>query len=297
MTQKIKINAKKIRALIGALLFMIVAPSFIFAFDWPLKIDSLQNVVHFFAEHREHFISPSLVFPEGDVITISETGKLLFYFGEKTSCRQFPSSLGETLVLAHENDLRTVYANLHELKIDTEVDYLIQGSEIALSGDSGWHESGSGLEFSVIDIKNKAIINPLLVLPMHFDALSFSLGKIFARDIQGEYRELTNGKRFSEGVYVLYREVREKAPLYKSLVSVNGTVVDSITYDALYLWKEQLVIKSNRGERLPFAPLFPMENRQYLCEVKLSRGKNTIIVEVFDILGNKKQVQYSLDIY
>lgn len=269
----------------------------LFAFDWPQEIASLKEIRNFFAENRNTSISSSLIFPKGELVTLSETGKLLFRYEEKKSCQAFPSSLGNALVFAHENDLRTVYANLDRIVIDDSNDFVQKGSEIALSGDSAWHKTDSGLEFAVIDVKNKAVINPLLVLPMNHTALDFQVGKIFLKDSNGEYRELSNSKSFKEGTYRFYRDAKDLMPLYKTIISINGKTVDTLTKDSLYLWEERLVFKSNKGERLSFSKFFPIDNKQYLCEVKLSRGKNTIIVEAFDILANKKQVQYSLDIY
>lgn len=267
------------------------------AFDWPQEITSLNQMRSFFAQNQQSFISHSLVFPQGDVIKLSEGGRLLFRFESNPSCNHFPSSLGNAFVFSHENDLRSVYANLGTMVLFEEEDYLAQNTEIALSGNSGWHEKNAGLEFFVIDIKNKSLINPLLVLPMNHAPLNFLIGKIFAQDGKGEYIEVSSGKAFKEGSYTFFREASDPMPLFKSLVSINGNAVDTLSYDALFLWNQELALKSNKGVHLGFSRLYPRENRQYLCETKLSRGKNTIIVQVFDILGNKKQIQYTIDVY
>lgn len=287
------VKIKIILSLIVAFLFF---PMGLFAFEWPMEIESLNDIRFFFLENRKTFISPSLVFPKGETIFLSEAGKNIFRFEKNSYCGQFPSTLGNALVIAHENDMRSIYANLGEFAIDETKDFLQGGSEIALSGHSGWHEEESGLEFIVIDTKNKTLINPLLVLPMNLKALDFSVGKLFLKDIRGEYRELANGKSFEEGVYILYRETKEKMPFFKNLVSLNGNTLDSLNNDSLSLWDKKLVLKTSGGTNLDFETNFPREGMQYVCEVKLSRGKSTLIVQIFDIFANKKQIQYTFDV-
>ena len=292
--QKIRLSVFILSLMLGTVFFSQMPMQ---AFEWPQEIASLNEIIFFFGEDRKDFISSSLVFPKGEVIKLSEAGKVLFQYEAEQSCSRFPSSLGNALVLAHENDLRSLYANLGEIAVEKDADFLQKGLEIAMSGDSGWHEDGAGLEFAVIDVKNKALVNPLLVFPMGHKAIDFAIGKIYIKDVKGDYRELGTGKSFEEGFYTFYREARDTMPIFRSLVSLNGKTIDSLSYDSLSLWKEKLVLKSNQAVLLDYKQLYPMENRQYLCEVKLSRGKNTVLVQVFDIFGNKKQVSYTIDVY
>ena len=81
---------------------------------------------------------------------------------------------------------------------------------------------------------------------------------------------------------------------YTTTVLINGTAVETISYDVMKEVEGKLVIQGKK--QYSFETIYPDQNRIFLAEVILPRGKNTIAVNISDILGKEQQLQYVLDV-
>lgn len=275
------------------MLCMFVLP--LSAFDWPQDLTFPHSFSSFFAQKRGNTFSPSLTFNGSVPVRASDTGRILVAIGQNSnSCSFFPSTLGNAVVIAHKDSLLTVYASLDYLNLSAEQEEIDAGTEIGVSGSSGWHTGTASLEFQVVDTKNKTLINPLVLMPSVTDAFELHLGKVYLIDKKGIVTELSARKSTESGTYILYRDTLTGVMPYKTTVTVNGALVQTITYDALFLSDLKLSIKGK--EVLPYTSMYPENSLQFLSEIHITRGRTVVTVQVFDILGNQKQASYTLDV-
>ena len=267
----------------------------LFAFDWPQQLMVPRPFSSHFAQKRGNAFSPSLTFNGSVPVTASDSGHILLKLGQNSnSCAFFPSTLGNAVIIAHKDFLLTVYASLESLNFPSDKDEIRIGSELGMSGTSGWHTGTGCLEFQVIDTKNKALINPLVLMPSVTDPYDLQLGKIFLTDKKGNTTELVSRKSTESGSYTLYRDDAAGVMPYKTTVTVNGALVQTVTYDALYLQEQHLYISSKKA--LPYTSIYPENSKQFLAEIHINTGRTVIMVQVFDILGNVKQASYTLEV-
>lgn len=267
----------------------------LFAFEWPQELMAPRPFSSHFAQKRGNTFSPSLTFTGSVPVIASDSGHILVKIGQNSnSCAFFPSTLGNAVILAHKDSLLTVYASLESLNLPSDKEEISSGSEIGMSGTSGWHTGAGCLEFQVVDTKNKALINPLVLMPSVTEPYDLQLGKVFLTDKKGSTTELVSRKSIESGSYTLYRNDAAGVMPYKTTVTVNGALVQTVTYDALYLHEQHLYISSKKV--LPYTSIYPDNSKQFLAEIHINTGRTVIMVQVFDILGNVKQASYTLEV-
>ena len=305
----------------------LVLGSFLFATDWPVKVnDSKTSVIKYnFAEERYGSFSPSLVFSveESDVTSISD-GKVIFVSDAKDSYyNQFSSPLGSFAIVAHPDKMVSVYANLSQINpaltsnpslAQTSLDVSV-GSAIGkvisdekikqLAKDEktqsenlknlGFHTKNETFEFQILDTQNKVSINSYLILPEMEKNVSVYPGSVYLENKRGVVYSLDERKVLPSGVYSLYRDfVPSKMPLSTS-VSVNGKTVSKIDYDMLV--SKNGVLLAGGNESFAFSRIFALSKKQFLGEVQFVRGKNEITMVVTDLNKNNRKMTYIVDMY
>ncbi len=276
-------------------LFLLVLYLPLYSFDWPQNLAVPKPFASFFAQNRGNTLSPSLSFIGSTPIKASDAGKILLRMEQNQNfCSFFPSTLGNAVIIAHKDHLLTVYASLEEVTISPEQEELTAGQEIGLSGNSGWHSGSGCLEFQVIDTKNRTVINPLVLMPSFTDAFDLQIGSIFLTDKRGVVSELKNRRSIESGSYTVHRDASAGIMPYKTAVTINGVLVQSITYDALFLYEQELCIKGK--DVLPYSSIYSDNSLQLLADIHMNRGRTVITIQIFDILGNQKQISYTLDV-
>lgn len=266
----------------------------LFGFEWPQELMAPRPFSSYFAQKRGNTFSPSLTFFGSVPVKSSDSGQILVKLGFEGSCEFFPSTLGNTIIIAHKDSLLTVYGSLESTNLSSTIYEINGGSEIGLSGSTGWHVGPGCLEFQVIDIKNKTLINPLVLMPSITEPYDLQLGKIYMTDKKGTTSELASRKTIESGTYTLYRDANTGVMPYKTMVTVNGALVQTITYDSLNVQEQHLYITSKKV--LPFEAVYPDNTKQFLSEIHINTGRTTILIQVFDILGNVKQASYTLEV-
>ncbi len=287
-----KIQIKK--RLLCCFLALLALP--LYSFDWPGQLTMPDAFVSFFAQNRGNTFSPSLVFKGASPVFASDSGRVLIIIGKnKNSSAFFPSTLGNAMVIAHKDSLLSVYGSLNSESVLSSHAEVSAGKEIAITGTSGWNTLSESLEFQVVDTKNKALINPLVLMPSLTEAFDLKLGKIYMVDKKGSVSDLSTRKTAESGSYILYRDSSAGTMPYKTSLTVNGTLIQTITYDALFLYEQQLCINGKKA--LPYSLVYFNDSLQYLSEIHITRGKTVITVQAFDIQGNQKQLSFTLDVF
>ena len=210
----------------------------------------------------------------------------------------FPSTLGTAVILSHEDNLLSVYANLDsetltvndktELKVDA-------GTTLGKCGNTGWQNGVTGLEFQILDTKNASAINPKILMSRTENEVALSLSGIYILNKNGDYFDLNAHKTFSSGLYKIFQKRNPIASPYKTTVTMNGIEFDQIGYDLIVQENGKTCV--NGKKKYTSQDVYPDDKLQLLGEVMFTPGKTTLGLVVADILGNRKQLNYSVTVY
>lgn len=267
-----------------------------FSFSWPQEEVSEKSFSSYFGQNRGNVISTSVVFSEPEEVKASETGYILAILTENNDDSDFfPSTLGSAVILSHEDNLLSVYGNLDSETItlyNTNEKMVDAGATIGQSGTSGFQEGNSNLEFQIIDTKNKSAINPKVLMPRSEAELPLLLNGIMLGNKNNNYYDINVYKTFNSGLYKVYFKRNAIASPYKSSVSINGVIVDQISYDMITQENNKLCIIGKK--KYTSTDLFPNNDLQLIGEAMLTPGRVTLGLSLTDALGNIKQLNYNI---
>ena len=283
---------KKIIILSVALLITIS----LFSFDWPQANVSKNSFNSYFGQNRGGILSTSVIFSEPEEVKAAEDGYITAILTENNDdCDFFPSTLGTAVILAHNDELISVYGNLdaETLTLKNEDEHNIDaGATIASSGNSGYQNNKGNLEFKIIDSKNKTAINPIVLMPRSSEEIPLTLTGIIIVNKNNDYYDINTYKTYSSGLYKVYFKRNPIATPYKTSVSINGVIVDQLSYDMIAQENNKLCIIGKK--KYTDADIFPNDELQLLGEVMFTPGRATLGLSISDILGNVKQLNYNI---
>ena len=269
------------------------------AFDWPQKETAADMFYSYFAQLRGSTIESSLIFKDGAEVSAAGDGTVTTIIREHNGdMGWFESTLGNAVIISHDNKLMTVYANLDEQSLAPSLSdepHATTGMYIGQSGNSGWQQGQSSLEFIVLDTKNHSAINPRTLMPRVGQELPLVMGQITIEAKDGTQSVLSQTKNLTAGNYRIYRERQTVAVPYKTNISINGTSIESMQYDSLREVDGKLCVRGNSW--YPLEQVYPDEKRQLLGQVFLAPGRNIITLTISDITGlpsGTKTVSYTV---
>lgn len=267
----------------------------LFAFNWPQQDVSRNSFYSTFGQLRGGTFNTSLIFSEPAEVVASDAGTVLAVVGDTSGeMGWFESPLGNAIILAHDDELLSVYANLATTSIDSSAKRIQAGAKLGTSGSSGWQHGQSSLEFQIIDTQKGSVINPRLLMPRLNTEQQTRLYGIVAVNRNGEEYDLRIRRTLPAGSYTLYRSREQGAMPYTTTVSVNGAAVETITFDMLNRTNRMLTVTGKRPYTA--AEIYPTSARQLLAEINLSNGRNTLNITTADINGMETSLTYILDI-
>lgn len=271
-------NKSKLTFIACISLIFILIP--VFAFDWPQDDVSTQKLSSFFGQKRSNTFSNSLIFSEAETAKSSDKGSVTVVITEHDDgFNWFESTLGNAVIVSHEDSLLTVYGNLDKDGFNREIftNPLVQtGTEFSTTGNSAWQKTENYLEFQIIDTKNNNFVNPLILMPRLGKELPITLTGITLQNKFGKLYDLDTQKNIPAGVYKIYRKRQDIAMPYKTEVLVNGAVSEKITYDTLSQHEGELTAK---GEKLyTEKDIYPDDSLMLMGELYLPHGKDTISI-------------------
>ena len=268
----------------------------VFSFDWPQADVSKKSFTSYFGQNRGGILSTSVIFSEPEEVRAAEDGYITAIITEaQDDSVFFPSTLGTAVILAHNDELISVYGNLdpETLTIKNENEHTIDaGAIIASSGNSGYQENHGNLEFKIIDSKNKSAINPQVLMPRAEEELPLTLSGIMIVSKNNDYYDINTYKTYSSGLYKVYFKRNPIACPYKTSVSINGVIVDQLSYDMITQENNKLCIIGKK--KYTDTDIFPNEDLQLLGEVMFTPGRATLGLSISDMLGNVKQLNYNI---
>ena len=268
------------------------------AFDWPQDEVLSDTFYSYFGQLRGGIISTSLVFADVSDIKAADNGYVVAVINEYADDSVFfPSALGNAVILAHGDDLITVYGNIDKETIPPAIytsENAATGTVVGSSGNAGWQQGRSSLEFQTIDTSNGNAVNPRVLMPRIGKELALSLTGITLEN-KGVRYDLLAQRTLPAGSYRVYRQRQSVAIPYKTRVVVNGIVADEISYDQLI--QNGVSVYAVGRKNYPKETLYPDERLQLLGEATLTPGKNTLGIVLTDILGAVTATSYALTIY
>ena len=274
--------------------FAVLSASFLCAFDWPQDAVLSDSFYSYFGQYRGGTISSSLVFSDYSAVKAVDDGQMMIFVSEHDNdMGWFNSTLGNAVVILHADDLMTVYGNLDSEEVAeniTRLEAVHTGTPLGSSGNSGWSQGKSCLEFQVIDTRQHTSVNPRILMPRIGKEIPLETGSLSVISKSGSSSAVWNQMTLIAGQYYFYRSVQKKAIPYKTSVSINGARVETISYDSLKQKDMRLCVLGNK--LYPVETVYPDNSRQLIADITLSPGKN--VLTVTDILGAEKTADYVL---
>ena len=88
---------------------------FAFSFDWPQAEVSKNSFNSYFGQNRGGILSTSIIFSEPEEVKVAEDGYITAIITDNSDDSDFfPSTLGTAVIIAHNDELVSVYGNLDE---------------------------------------------------------------------------------------------------------------------------------------------------------------------------------------
>lgn len=283
-----------------SLLIVSFISSAIFAFDWPQeKIVQADQFYSYFGQLRGDTISNSLIFSEPSEIKVADDGKIVIFLSDYDEATDFfPSTLGNAVIIAHQDKILTVYANIDSESVNKEIftaDSVQTGFKLGMSGNSAWQQGKSSLEFQVIDTKDNTSINPRLLMPRIGKELPLYYNEIYLQDKNGRNFNIQAQNVLPKGIYKIYKKRQSSAVPYRTRVAINGATEDNLSYDLLRQDDGQICVSGKKN--YPKNILYPNNDLMLLGEANLPKGKIALQLTLFDILGKETPATYLLSVY
>lgn len=274
--------------------------SALFSFEWPQDNITKDTYKSYFGQFRGDKVSTSMVFLEPSIIKSAESGNILVIMSEeKDDSDFFPSTLGTSVIISHEDNLLSVYGNLNLDELSSaniyDGNYINSGDLIGESGNSGWQDNVSALEFQIIDTKNSSAINPKVLMSRLDNEIPLTISGITLENKSGEIFDLNSKKNFPAGLYKIYQKRNPIATPYKTSVLINGIIIDQLSYDIIVEENGKNCVLGKK--KYTSKDIYPDESRFLLGEAMFTSGRLTLTLIITDINEVTKQLNYNLLIY
>ena len=284
------------KKIISSFTYFSLSLFFLHAFDWPLSNIQEASVSSYFGQNKGGLISTSMTFSDPDEVNNVENGHLLLIMhSNEDEGDFFPSALGSSVIIAHNDNLISVYANLDDESICVEDLSVPKDQLIATTGNTGWQENGNSLEFQVLDIKKSSAINPKVLMSRIENEPELSISRIVLENKEHVFYNLNETRTFSSGMYRIYQKRDAVIIPYKTILSMNGVVIDQISYDTINQENNRIYISGKK--KYTSSDVYPTDELLLLGEAMISKGKATFGIAVSDFLNNTKQLNYTISAY
>lgn len=287
---------KNLKNFVSLMLFFFFIRATAYSFDWPQSEITINSFKSYFGQNRGNILSTSLIFAEPTEIKAAENGFILAILTEdKDETDFFPSTLGTAVILSHEDNMLSVYGNINSETLtlnDRKEKNIDAGATIGQVGISGYQVEKGNLEFQVIDTNNKSAINPKILMPRTESDLPLKLAGIMIANKNKNIYDANVCKSYNSGLYRVYFKRNEIAVPYKTSISINGIVVDLISYDTITQENNKICVKGKK--KYTSADIFPDDELQLIGEAMFTPGRANLGLSVTDFFGNVQQLNYNI---
>ena len=265
------------------------------ALEWPT--DTNQFLRLFGQCIGEHTFEQGMAFENAETVRAADNGTLLIALTARHGQGMFPSTLGNALVLLHNDGLQTIYGNLESATALGNRVAAEATSVIGRTGNSGW-STPNDLLFQVSDSERKVYINPLLLLPAVTDKTAPQIQNIVLVNDQNTAFQAAGQRTVRQGSYELYAEISDTADIgthtfspFRVSIVVNGTNLRTIPFETITQKERESYLGTTA---FTDTLLYRRKGSLYLGKIILSRGKSDILITARDITGNEKAERFTV---
>ncbi len=265
------------------------------AFDWPQNEILSNSFNSYFGQLRGNQLNTSLVFSDSEEIKVCEDGRVLASISEHDETADlFESTLGNSIIIGHKDNIMTVYGNL-DSDFQEQRSAMINvttGTNLGTCSNSAWQENDSCLEFKVVDCKNKLFINPRILMPRIGAEAELSIrGVVAINKKNGVEYDLFKNDSIPAGTYTIYQQRQKISLPYKTTILINGYSVEQISYATL-IQKDGKICTAGKNNYTS-QQIYPASDKFLLGEIVIPRGKIKMTVISQDILNKEKQITFN----
>lgn len=265
------------------------------ALEWP--VDTHDFLRLFGQCVGENIFEQGITFENTSTVRAADDGILLITLDKRHGAGVFPSTLGNALIVIHDDGLQTIYGNIEDTSVFRNRITVEANTVVGRTGNSGWG-TPNALLFQVIDNQKKAYINPLLLLPSVNDKIPPQIRNIILVNDQNTAFQMAGQKSLRQGSYELYAEIFDTATAggytfspFRITIFVNGVSMRTIPFETI-TQKDGAFYLGNTA--FTDTLLYRKKNTLYLGKIILNRGKSDILITARDITGNETTERFSL---
>lgn len=266
------------------------------ALEWPV---SEVNPVSFFGQRSDGIIERGIKFEKADSVRSAGYGKVLLTLEQNSNMSGFPGTLGNAVIIAHDDGLITIYGNLANLDQLSERVQIESQEILASPGNSGWGKP-QNVFFQVVDSLKKTVLNPLLLLPSLKDTHGPSIREVIVLSSNNQISVLGSVKFVRQGKYRIYADITDTIDKSASMLSpfrisvlVNGKEYLTIPFELMQENQGRLFLSS---AEYYWETLYADPARMYLGDLSLTRGRSDISIIARDMAGNERSVLFGIQV-
>ncbi|HPX14251.1 MAG TPA: M23 family metallopeptidase [Treponemataceae bacterium] len=264
------------------------------AFEWPV---SELYPVSIFGQKKEQSVECGIVLEKTELVRAAGSGTVLLTIDSGYSPYGFPGTLGNAVIVAHDEGLVTIYGNLSSLDRIEQRSTVETGTILGEAGASGCTRE-KDLLFQVMDQTRRLYLNPLLLLPAQTDTRRPVIRKASLTGGNGRVYPLESTRSVRQGKYRLYADISDTinnsantlAP-FRVTILLNGSEYATIPFEIITANSGTLQLGSTGQDS---GILYDDKGLLYLGEISLARGKNDISIIARDITGNERGEAWSI---
>ncbi len=278
------------------------------AFEWPVKNIKAESFTSYFAQKRGNTISSSIlieplpekteekIIPE---VNACDEGNILIVISDyKEENDFFPSTLGQAVIISHDDNIISVYGNL-ALPEDTDfesAESVNHNTKLGEISNNAWTEYPDSLELKIIDTKKQIAVNPRILLPRIEKEKSFPPSEIIAENKDGKRFDLNTNKSFLSGNYKFYQKRNENLVPFQTSLTVNGELLDEFKFSEI-IQKDNKVYLLGQNKNYSVDALYPDSKLFLIGETKIAKGKSILTFENINHLDEKRLINISVNVY
>lgn len=265
--------------------------------DWPVEKDKKYQISSTFGESRlDHFHNGIDLPGEGMKVLTPRDGRVLYRIQTEFTPGEMPFGGGNTLIIDH-GDQWTGYMHLKSMADAVLQSFkLTAGEKLGTSGNTG-HSGGAHLHFFIYDAANRAMLNPLIVMPHTYYADTRPPeAKDWGVLLADKFASVNPDKGFrltsDYPVYLLLQDHglgKERWGVYEYKVSIDDKEVMSAKFDRIVFKDDAWQLGTGQS----FEDVF--FKNYYSLTAQVRRSKK-VGIEAKDIKGNTFTKTYELKI-
>lgn len=266
----------------------------LFCLEWPVSEIYIERI---FGQRAGKTIEQGILFNQTDIVRSSGNGDILCVLEQNHNMYGFPGTLGNAVIVSHEDGLLSVYGNLNSHERIKDRVTVESGTILGSSGKTGYAKPGD-LIFQVLDQRRLIALNPLLLLPSLADTKAPTIKNVIAVSSSGQSLSLGSIKSVRQGSYRIFADISDTfdkngknvAPFRVTLL-LNGREYHAVPFE---------LIKSEHGlvflgsDQYVTSRLYGDPERIFLGEINLTRGKNELSILARDTAGNERGAVFTV---